>query len=141
MEIRGSFNTTVLSPSTMYNLMFVVRRKVTSFPLRFEITLPSGKEINCDRQTSRDELDKWIEIVACDFSMSQENVGELSFVLKEERGETAGGLEILGVCLLPKDNVRALTSDLYTYYLGSDDGIFADEPLSLYDRLRMCFYI
>uniref|UniRef100_A0A7N2LKW7 Uncharacterized protein n=1 Tax=Quercus lobata TaxID=97700 RepID=A0A7N2LKW7_QUELO len=108
LGIRGRIWTVDLSPGTLYEVVFVIKIKEENTPnflLKLSVVPPDVKFVQ-QRYEKIDEkpLEKWIEIVAGEFVMSPQNVGNVTFRLEgTEMGSWKSGLLVKCAILRPKN--------------------------------------
>ncbi|KAL3735205.1 hypothetical protein ACJRO7_024356 [Eucalyptus globulus] len=105
LEVSGKFRTVALAPMTKYRVAFVVMMKDCDYhwdvPVTFTVTLPNGKKEECVKSLSTVPQRRWEHIPICEFVMSPENVGEVTFALNEHGENWKSGLVIKGVSFQP----------------------------------------
>lgn len=105
LEVSGKFRTIALAPMTKYEIAFVVKIKDPNgqwdAPVTFTATLPNGKKEECFKSLKTVPQQRWEHIAICEFVMSPENVGEVTFALNEHGANWKSGLVIKGVSFRP----------------------------------------
>ncbi|KAF8028977.1 hypothetical protein BT93_E1600 [Corymbia citriodora subsp. variegata] len=105
LQVTGKFRTIALAPMTKYEIAFVVKLRDPNdqwdSPVTFTVTLPNGKKEECFKSLRREPQPRWEHIAICEFVMSPENVGELTFALNERGPYWKSGLVIKGVSFRP----------------------------------------
>lgn len=107
LEVHGRFNTTNLTPRTLYEVVFVVMLKDPAYgwaiPINLRLILPNGSRQEHKENMMEKARGKWIEIPAGEFETLPENIGEMEISLYEyEGGIWKRGLLIKGVLIRPK---------------------------------------
>ncbi|KAI4331318.1 hypothetical protein MLD38_029511 [Melastoma candidum] len=107
LEIKGKFPTIGLAPGTVYEVVFKVMMLDSSFgwsfPVKISATLPNGKKEEHEEFIERYRKNEWVDIPICEFTMSQENVGEVAFSMDEhDGGKWKHGMAVMGVSFCPK---------------------------------------
>ncbi|KAK4802827.1 hypothetical protein SAY86_001030 [Trapa natans] len=108
LEAQGQYEISMLSPDTVYEILFVIMIKDPSYgwevPVNFRLILPDGT-----KQVRRENLMEkpkgiWIEVPAGELRTSMRgNSGKMEFSMFEyEGGNWKGGLVIKGVQIRPK---------------------------------------
>lgn len=110
LDVNGNFDTTVLTPQSKYEVVYVVKLEDTAYgwerPVNLKLTLPSNRERPQERSVSlKAHIGKWwVDIPAGEFKMTPENAGEISFSLYETvSGSWKKGLFVKGVEIRPKN--------------------------------------
>lgn len=108
LEVHGKFDTSKLSPRTMYQVSFEVMIKDPAYgwdvPVNLRITLPNGNKVEHKENLMEKTRGKWIEIPVGEFRTMPENVGggEIEISLYEYGSKWKRGLVIKGVIIRPK---------------------------------------
>lgn len=105
LEVTGKFRTVALAPMTKYKIAFVVTMTGSYYhwgvPVTFTVTLPNGKKEERVESLSTVRQQRWEHITICEFVMSPENVGEVTFGLYEHGANWKSGLVVKGVSFQP----------------------------------------
>ncbi|PQQ03818.1 protein PHLOEM PROTEIN 2-LIKE A1 [Prunus yedoensis var. nudiflora] len=108
LEVRGKLATTVLSPGTLYEVVFVVKMKTKAYgwdaPVNLKFTPPDGavpRETKFKLTDLKDSKDQWKDIPFGEF-IAPANPGNIEFSLNEYGGRWKSGLVIKGVAVRPK---------------------------------------
>ncbi|CAI0378827.1 unnamed protein product [Linum tenue] len=110
LEVHGNFDTTKLSPGTLYEVIFVIMLKDSAagweVPVNFRLTLPNRvKQEHKENLMTKPRL-QWIEIPVGEFRTSPENIGgnmEIS-MFEYEGGTWKKGLILKEVTIRPKSS-------------------------------------
>ncbi|KAH7837926.1 hypothetical protein Vadar_019626 [Vaccinium darrowii] len=107
LEMNGKFEMVNLSPDTVYEVVFLVMLKDSSFgwevPVNVKLILPDGTTQQHQEKFMAKPRGSWIEIPAGEFGTSSEKIGDIQFSLYEtESGQWKSGLIIKGVVIRPK---------------------------------------
>lgn len=107
LEIYGKFNTKMLSPGILYEVVFVVKLKDPAYgwgvPVNVSLVLPNGYKHEHKEKLQTKPREQWIEVPVCEFITSPENVGEIQIGMNEyDAGEWKRGLVIKGISIRPK---------------------------------------
>lgn len=104
LEVHGKFDTTKLSPGTLYEVAFVVMLKHPACgwetPVNVALYLPDGSKQEHKVDFSKQPTNQWMEIPAGKYRTSAEKLGEIQFSMYEYEGGTwKKGLIIKGVAI------------------------------------------
>ncbi len=107
LEVHGKFETTKLSPGTLYEVAFEIMLKDPAYgwevPVNVRLILPDGNKQEHKENLMKKPRGQWIEIPVGEFVTSQEKTGEIEFSIYEyEGGMWKRGLLIKGVAIRPK---------------------------------------
>lgn len=107
LEIYGKFNTKMLSPGILYEVVFVIKLKDPAYgwglPVNVSLVLPNGYKQERKENLQTKPREQWIEVPVGEFITSPENVGEIQFGMHEyDGGEWKRGLVIKGIAIRPK---------------------------------------
>ncbi|KAJ6748189.1 PROTEIN PHLOEM PROTEIN 2-LIKE A2 [Salix purpurea] len=107
LEIYGKFNTKMLSPGILYEVVFVVKLKDRAYgwgvPVNVSLVLPNGYKHEHKEKLQTKPREQWIEVPVCEFITSPENVGEIQIGMNEyDAGEWKRGLVIKGISIRRK---------------------------------------
>lgn len=107
LEIYGKFNTKMLSPGILYEVVFVIKLKDPAYgwevPVNVSLVLPNGYKQERKENLQTKTREQWIEVPVGEFITSPENVGEIQFGMHEyDGGEWKRGLVIKGIAIRPK---------------------------------------
>ncbi|KAL3575625.1 hypothetical protein D5086_023726 [Populus alba] len=107
LEIYGKFNTKMLSPGVLYEVVFVIKLKDPAYgwgvPVNVSLVLPNGYKQERKENLQTKTREQWIEVPVGEFITSPENVGEIQFGMHEyDGGEWKRGLVIKGIAIRPK---------------------------------------
>uniref|UniRef100_A0A6N2MJS1 Uncharacterized protein n=1 Tax=Salix viminalis TaxID=40686 RepID=A0A6N2MJS1_SALVM len=107
LEIYGKFNTKMLSPGILYEVVFVVKLKDPAYgwgvPVNVSLVLPNGYKHEHKEKLQTKPRERWIEVRVYEFITSPENVGEIQIGMTEyDGGEWKRGLVIKGISIRPK---------------------------------------
>lgn len=107
LEIYGKFNTKMLSPGILYDVVFVIKLKDPAYgwgvPVNVSLVLPNGYKQERKEKLQTKPREQWIEVPVGEFITSPENVGEIQFGMHEyDGGEWKRGLVIKGIAIRPK---------------------------------------
>ncbi|KAL6282861.1 hypothetical protein ACE6H2_013790 [Prunus campanulata] len=108
LEVHGQFETTKLSPGTLYEVAFVVKLKASAegwdVPVNVSLTLPDGSKQWHAVKLKEIPREQWIEILVGEFRASPEIPGDMEFSMYEyDSGKWNRGLVIKGVIIRPKN--------------------------------------
>ncbi|KAF5199734.1 Phloem protein 2-like a1 [Thalictrum thalictroides] len=106
LKVEGKFNTSNLSPNTMYEILFVVKLSDLSYgwhePVKFSLTLPDGKTNEHEETLQEKPREQWIEVQVGEFNTSPDKIG-FSMILADANTKVRKlGLTIKGVIIRPK---------------------------------------
>lgn len=107
LDINGKFDTSKLSPGTLYEVVFVVMLRIISygweFPVNLRLVFPDGTRQEKKENLMEKQREKWIEIHAGEFMVEKERVGFVEFSLSETKILIwKRGLVVKGVVIRPK---------------------------------------
>jgi len=107
LEIYGKFNTKMLSPGILYEVVFVIKLKDPAYgwgvPVNVSLVLPNGYKQERKEKLQTKPREQWIEVPVGELITSPENVGEIQFGMHEyDGGEWKRGLVIKGIAIRPK---------------------------------------
>ncbi|CAK7336986.1 unnamed protein product [Dovyalis caffra] len=107
LEIYGRFDTKMLSPGILYEVVFVIKLKDPAYgwaaPVTVSLVLPNGCKQERKEKLQTKLREQWIEIPVGEFITSPENVGEIQIGMYEyDGGEWKRGLVIKGITIRPK---------------------------------------
>lgn len=107
LDINGKFDTSKLSPGTLYEVVFVVMLRIISygweFPVNLRLVFPDGTRQEKKENLMEKQREKWIEIHAGEFMVEKEMVGFVEFSLSETKILIwKRGLVVKGVVIRPK---------------------------------------
>ena len=107
LEIYGKFNTKMLSPGILYEVVFVVKLKDPAYgwavPVNVSLLLPNGYKHEHKEKLQTKPRERWIEVRVYEYITSPENVGEIQIGMNEyDGGEWKRGLVIKGISIRPK---------------------------------------
>jgi len=107
LEIYGKFNTKMLSPGILYEVVFVIKLKDPAYgwgvPVNVSLVLPNGYKQERKEKLQTKPREQWIEVPVGEFITSPENVGEIQFGMHEyDGGAWKRGLVIKGIAIRPK---------------------------------------
>ncbi|KAG7536377.1 Toll/interleukin-1 receptor homology (TIR) domain [Arabidopsis suecica] len=109
LDVEGKFDTRYLSPSTRYEVVFVVLLQYTKFkwkkPVKLKLVLPNSREQPQEHRMSMAGhiTNQWIDIPVGEFTTSVTNIGEISFAMYEYECQLwKSGLFVKGVTIRPK---------------------------------------
>ncbi|PIA37803.1 hypothetical protein AQUCO_03000379v1 [Aquilegia coerulea] len=110
LEVHGKFNTSNLSPNTMYEILFVVMLNDPAYglevPVNIRLILPDGETKQHKETLLTKPRAQWIELQVGEFYTSPDKLGEMQFSMFEyEGGKWKKGLAIKGVIIRPKKQV------------------------------------
>ncbi|PIA33886.1 hypothetical protein AQUCO_03900026v1 [Aquilegia coerulea] len=107
LHVQGKFNTSNLSPNTMYEIIFVVKMlNDPSFgweiPVYFSLTLPNGETKGHNETLLEKPKGQWIELQVGEFYTSLDETREMKFSMIEQKLTIKkGGVIIKGVIIRP----------------------------------------
>lgn len=107
LEIFGKFNTKMLSPGILYEVVFVIKLADPAYgwevPVNVSLVLPNACKQEHKEKLQTKLREQWIEIPVGEFITSQENIGEIQIGMYEyDGGEWKRGLIIKGIAIRPK---------------------------------------
>ncbi|KAL5775462.1 hypothetical protein ACOSP7_013019 [Xanthoceras sorbifolium] len=107
LEINAKFDTTKLTPGTLYQVAFVVKMKNSSRgwdkKVNLRLRLPDGNTKGVEENLMLQPKEEWINIPVDEFLVTPENTGELDISMDEYKdGKWKSGLIIKGVIIQPK---------------------------------------
>ncbi|EOA12718.1 hypothetical protein CARUB_v10028098mg, partial [Capsella rubella] len=109
LDVAGKFDTRYLSPMTRYQVVFVVLLQYTKTewkkPVKLKLVLPKGMGKPQERSVNMVNhiTNEWVDILVGEFTTSNKNIGEISFVMYEHNSKMwKSGLFIKGVAIRPK---------------------------------------
>ncbi|VVA22681.1 PREDICTED: PHLOEM PROTEIN 2-LIKE [Prunus dulcis] len=108
LEVHGQFETTKLSPGTLYEVAFVVKLKASAegwdVPVNVSLTLPDDSKQWHEVKLKEIPREQWIEISVGEFRASPEIPGDMEFSMYEyDSVKWKRGLVIKGVIIRPKN--------------------------------------
>ncbi|CAB4276725.1 unnamed protein product [Prunus armeniaca] len=108
LEVHGKFETSKLSPGTLYEVVFVVKLKASGYgwdvPVNVRLTLPDDSIQWHKVNLMEIPREQWIEISVGEFRASPEKPGDMEFSMYEyDGGKWKRGLVIKGVTIRPKN--------------------------------------
>lgn len=106
LEINVRFETTKLTPRTLYEVVFVIMLKEGAHgwdaPVNLKLLLPNGIKIEHKENLKMKPRNQWIEIPVGEFRILPEKAGEMKISMYEiEDGNWKKGLVIKGVVIRP----------------------------------------
>ncbi|KAL5731480.1 hypothetical protein ACHQM5_004204 [Ranunculus cassubicifolius] len=107
LEIHGKFDTTKLTPKTMYEVLFIVKLHEHAYgwetPVNIRLTLPSGGIIQRKEALMTRPRGEWITLEVGEIYTSPDKMGEMEISMFEyEGGKWKSGLIIKGIVIRPK---------------------------------------
>ncbi|TYH68393.1 hypothetical protein ES332_D06G255700v1 [Gossypium tomentosum] len=113
LELVGKFPVSKLSPSTLYEVVFIVMLREASFgwetAINLKLILPNGQKIERKETLMNKPRETWIEIPVGEFKASfdeqkTKNSGDLEIYIHEyDVGEWKRGLVVKGVAIRAKN--------------------------------------
>ena len=107
LHIQGKIQTIDLSPGTEYEVVFVVKitgeGNIQNYSMTLQIILPSSKSLTRNESLNKKPIKEWCEILAGEFLMSPENVGEITFKLGEYSSDWKTGFVLKCAIIRPKN--------------------------------------
>ncbi|KAJ4977172.1 hypothetical protein NE237_002278 [Protea cynaroides] len=116
LEVRGTFDTSNLSPGVMYEIAFVVMLREPMYgwevPVNLQLILPNGEKQEHKECLLSKPREQWIEILVGEFCTSPEKAGDMQFSLFEfEGGQWKKGLVFKGVIIRPRNSIEEKSDD------------------------------
>ncbi|KAF3450036.1 hypothetical protein FNV43_RR06115 [Rhamnella rubrinervis] len=110
LEVSGKFNTSKLSPGTLYEVAFVIMLKDPAYgwqvPVNIKLVFPDGTRQESKVNLMEKVRGQWIKIPAGEFQTPVRKQGEIEFSMMETKGgEWKKGLVVKGVTIQPKSRV------------------------------------
>ncbi|XP_058186308.1 lectin-like isoform X2 [Rhododendron vialii] len=107
IDIKGYIRTINLSPGTLYEIVFEVKKFVgwanSNFSFDLVIKPQHSKALTRTESFERKLLDDWFELRVGEFWMSPEYVGNMEFGLEQHDGSWKSGLVVKCAIIRPKE--------------------------------------
>lgn len=107
LEISGNIQTIDLSPGTLYEIVFIVKKiagytdHVSNFSLKLTINFQHSKSLSRSESLKGKPLENWFEVQVGEFIMSPQYVGNMEFCLQNFT-DLKSGLVVKCAIIRPK---------------------------------------
>lgn len=106
LDIKGNFRTINLSPGTLYEIVFEVKKFEGDYPSDFDFDLvinpQHSKALTRTESLEGKPLEEWFELVVGEFRMSPEYVGNMEFGMERHDWHWKSGLAVKCAIIRPK---------------------------------------
>ncbi|KAE9449769.1 hypothetical protein C3L33_18333, partial [Rhododendron williamsianum] len=118
-NIKGNFRTINLSPGTLYEIVFEVKKFVGQFNSDFNFDLiikpQHSKALTHTESLEGKPLEKWFELVVGEFRMSPEYVGNMEFGVKKHDIYWKSGVVVKCAIIRPKKQPHEIWDAIEIY--------------------------